>query len=177
MELSVVKVFAEGYHSGAVIEEEFIVSREKGNELEKVLDKIDYYVYELNGKHSETLAEVTVESVDKEEAYNKHKDLREVDSFMHIADMVEELGIDLHKDVSKVEGYLLAVGQEIEENKLKYAELTNQLEGLKTAISKIEKAIETDDPMWLGVELNYYKEKADSVYREMDYVYLAHFED
>lgn len=45
----------------------------------------------------------------------------------------------------------------------KYAELTNQLIGLKNAIKTIEKGIEIEQDSWISIQQDYIEEKHDSL--------------
>lgn len=52
------EVHAEAYHSGAVAYGEFYVPKEILGKYEKPKDELVTYIYELDGKHSETRADI-----------------------------------------------------------------------------------------------------------------------
>lgn len=52
----------------------------------------------------------------------------------------------------------------------KFAELQYQLEGLKSAIAKMENGINKNDVRYIRAEMRYFKEKSERVLSEAEYI-------
>ena len=64
MNLVRVEAFAQGYYSEQVFEDYFLLPKDFYEEHKNLIDNFTFYVSELNGKHSEIKADITVREVD-----------------------------------------------------------------------------------------------------------------
>ncbi len=118
MDIVKINLYAEAYYSGAVYEEDLVVSKDLYDKIKDDLDKYDYdkygdkaeeiYVGELDGKHSEVGGCVSFEKFSESETENENWDLKGDGEQLYytIEEICEGKNIDLESDVKDVKEYL-----------------------------------------------------------------------
>jgi len=106
MELVKISANAEGYNSGATYEEDIFITKES---YEKVKDEdLSFYVYELDGKHSECEADIETKNYVEEELLNVDVSCAKDDNKLYfiLHDAFEKYGLNLDKEMDRVDDYL-----------------------------------------------------------------------
>lgn len=108
MELAKISANAEGYYSGQTYIEEYFLRKESYDKLKEHIDKIEIYVYELDGKHSEVEADVDTEIYTEEELLKEDISCECDDSnlYFRLQDIYEENDMDFKNEIKEVREYL-----------------------------------------------------------------------
>ena len=125
MDIVKLNVYAEAYYSGATYEEDVVISRNLYEKIREELNEYDsennenargIYVGELDGKHSETKGDLSVEIYSEDEVGDYSWDLNEDGDNLYykVKDICDEKDLDLDKDIENVKEYLKNVDSYVE---------------------------------------------------------------
>lgn len=108
MKLVVISGYAYGYHSEAEHYEELVITKDLFDKAEKEIKDIEYYVYELDGKHSENQVDFEIDHISDETdicSYNFEENSKET-LYEIIKGIFKDKGIKLDEDLEKVQEYI-----------------------------------------------------------------------
>lgn len=125
MDVVKLNVYAETYYSGAIYEEDVVISKSLYEKIKTELDEYDsennenargVYVGELDGKHSEVEGDLSVEVYSEEEIADCSWDLNEDGDCLYykVKDICDEKDLDLDADIKSVQNYLKNVDSYVE---------------------------------------------------------------
>lgn len=125
MDVVKLNVYAEAYYSGAIYEEDVVISKSLYEKIKTELDEYDsennenargVCVGELDGKHSEVEGDLSVEVYSEEEIADCSWDLNEDGDCLYykVKDICDEKDLDLDADIKSVQNYLKNVDSYVE---------------------------------------------------------------
>lgn len=108
MNLVNINLSAEGYYSEATYSEDIMITKESYEIIKEDVDKLDLYIYELDGKYSETEGDISIDEFTEEELL-KEKIPNDNDGdklYLRIADIFERHNLILDDELDEVEQYI-----------------------------------------------------------------------
>jgi hypothetical protein len=108
MDITNINAYAEGYYSDSTYEENIAIRSEIFDKIEEDIYKITLYICELDGKHSEVEADVTVQFYSEEEIKNMNwQDGSDGDYLYYkLEGIFEKYGLNLKDEIRIVKDYL-----------------------------------------------------------------------
>jgi hypothetical protein len=108
MDITNINAYAEGYYSDSTYEENIAIRSEIFDKIEEDIYKITLYICELDGKHSEVEADVTVQFYPEEEIKNMNwQDGSDGDYLYYkLEGIFEKYGLNLKDEIRIVKDYL-----------------------------------------------------------------------
>ena len=117
MDIVKLNVYAEAYYSGAIYDEDVVISKSLYEKIKTDLDEYNsennenargIYVGELDGKHSEVEGDLSVEIYSEDEVADCSWDLNEDGDSLYykVKDICDEKDLDLEADIESVQNYL-----------------------------------------------------------------------
>ena len=125
MDIVKLNLYAEAYYSGAVYEEDVVISKSLYEKIKTELDEYDsennknargIYVGELDGKHSDVEGDLYIEMYSDDEVAEGNWSLNEDGSNLYykVKDICDEKNLDLDEDIKIVKEYLKNVDSYVE---------------------------------------------------------------
>ena len=125
MDIVKLNVYAEAYYSGAVYEEDVVISKSLYEKIKTELDEYNsennenasgIYVGELDGKHSEVEGDLYIEVYSEDEVADCDWNLNEDGDRLYykVKDICDEKNLDLDEDIKTVKEYLKNVDSYVE---------------------------------------------------------------
>lgn len=125
MDIVKLNVYAEAYYSGAVYEEDVVISKSLYEKIKTELDEYNsennenasgIYVGELDGKHSEVEGDLYIEVYSEDEVAGCDWNLNEDGDRLYykVKDICDEKNLDLDEDIKTVKEYLKNVDSYVE---------------------------------------------------------------
>lgn len=126
MDIVKLKVYAEAYYSGAIYEEDVVISKSL---YEKIKDELwqysdenedenakGIYLGELDGKHSEVEGYINIIQYSEDKVSDYSWDLKEDGDSLYykVKDICDEKNLDLDDDIKNVQNYLKNVDSYVE---------------------------------------------------------------
>lgn len=108
--------YAEGYYSGQEYEENVTISEEMYEEIKHEIANMQVYIPDLDGKHSEVLGEIDVQTCKESEIEGWYSETEnDGESFWKcLQEICQDKGLDIVKDVEEVEEYINALDFDVE---------------------------------------------------------------
>lgn len=117
MDIVKLNVYAEAYYSGAIYEEDVVISKNLYEKIKAEIDEYDsennenargVYVGELDGKYSEVKGDLSIEIYSEDEVADCDWNLNEDGDNLYykLKDICDEKDLDLDEDIKSVQDYL-----------------------------------------------------------------------
>ena len=124
MDIVKLNLYAEAYYSGAVYEEDIVISKNLYEKIKEELNKYDYKnengsgicITELDGKYSEDDGRLYIEEYSEDEVPNCNWDIKEdgEELYYTIKDICNEKSLDLDTNIKTVKEYLNSIDSYVE---------------------------------------------------------------
>lgn len=108
MELVKISAGVCGYYSDATYEDNIFIAKETYEKVKEDVKKIEIYIYELDGKHSECEAEIDITEYTEEDLLTKKiNDSCDGEKlYYELEEIFEKYNLDLSKEINIAEDYL-----------------------------------------------------------------------
>lgn len=108
MNLVKISLEAEGYYSEATYKEDIMITKESYEIIKEDVDNLDLYIYELDGKHSETEGDISIDEFTEEELLKEHfpNDNDGDTLYDHLDDIFEKYNLKLDDELDMINKYV-----------------------------------------------------------------------
>lgn len=108
MNITIINAFAEGHYSGQTFSEDVIIPTEIYEKCKSEIDNMSMYICELDGKHSEVKANISVTNMTEEDLLNTNIDLSDSSDrlFEKLDFLLQNYDIFLYEEYKKAKDYI-----------------------------------------------------------------------